>query len=63
MYGHSDSGADLGDQLHEAVQHIGGHYEAQELAPEEELSLQGETIPADPNDDAPEPNTAKSKPL
>ena len=40
---------DLGDQLHEAVQHIGGHYEAQELAPEEELSLQGETIPADPN--------------
>ncbi len=42
-------GADLGDQLHEAVQHIGGHYEAQELAPEEELSLQGETIPADPN--------------
>ena len=41
--------ADLGDQLHEAVQHIGGHYEAQELAPEEELSLQGETIPADPN--------------
>ena len=29
--------------------HIGGHYEAQELAPEEELSLQGETIPADPN--------------
>jgi N12 class adenine-specific DNA methylase len=31
------------------VQHIGGHYEAQELAPEEELSLQGETIPADPN--------------
>ena len=37
---------DLGDQLHEAVQHIGGHYEAQELAPEEELSLQGETIPA-----------------
>ena len=40
--------ADLGDQLHEAVQHIGGHYEAQELAPEEELSLQGETIPADP---------------
>ena len=42
-------GADLGDRLHEAVQHIGGHYEAQELAPEEELSLQGETIPADPN--------------
>ena len=42
-------GADLGDQLHEAVQHIGGHYEAQELAPEEELSLQGKTIPADPN--------------
>ena len=42
-------GADLGDQLHEVVQHIGGHYEAQELAPEEELSLQGETIPADPN--------------
>ena len=41
--------ADLGDQLHEAVQHIGGHYEAQELAPEEELSLQGETISADPN--------------
>ena len=41
--------ADLGDQLHEAVQHIGGHYEAQELAQEEELSLQGETIPADPN--------------
>lgn len=41
--------ADLGDQLHEAVQHISGHYEAQELAPEEELSLQGETIPADPN--------------
>ena len=40
---------DLGDRLHEAVQHIGGHYEAQELAPEEELSLQGETIPADPN--------------
>ena len=40
---------DLGDQLHEAVQHIGGHYEAQELAPEEELSLQGETIPANPN--------------
>lgn len=40
---------DLGDQLHEAVQHIGGHYEAQELAPEEELSLQGETIPADSN--------------
>ncbi len=40
---------DLGDQLHEVVQHIGGHYEAQELAPEEELSLQGETIPADPN--------------
>lgn len=31
---------DLGDRLHEAVQHIGGHYEAQELAPEEELSLQ-----------------------
>ena len=29
--------------------HIGGHYEAQELAPEEELSLQGETIPADTN--------------
>ena len=41
--------ADLGDQLREAVQHIGGHYEAQKLAPEEELSLQGETIPADPD--------------
>lgn len=41
--------ADLGDQLHEAVQHISGHYEAQELAPKEELSLQGETILADPN--------------
>ena len=32
--------ADLGDQLHEAVQHIGGHYEAQELAPEEELKYE-----------------------
>ena len=43
------AGADLGEQLHEAVQQIGGHYEAQELAEEDDLSLQGETIPADPN--------------
>ena len=43
------AGTDLGEQLHEAVQQIGGHYEAQELAEEDDLSLQGETIPADPN--------------
>ena len=42
-------GAVLSEQLHEAVQNIGGHYEAQELAEEDDLTLQGDAIPADPN--------------
>ena len=42
-------GAVLSEQLHEAIQNFGGHYVAQELAEEDDLTLQGDTIPADPN--------------
>ncbi len=42
-------GADLVQQLQEAIQLIGGSYQALELAESDDLTKSGETIPADPN--------------
>ncbi|MCC8182925.1 MAG: N-6 DNA methylase, partial [Clostridiales bacterium] len=42
-------GADLAEQLHEAVSHIQGSYQAVELSPEDSLTPGTDTIPADPN--------------
>ncbi|MCD8144722.1 MAG: SNF2-related protein [Oscillospiraceae bacterium] len=42
-------GADLTEQLHEAVSHIQGNYHAVELSPEDSLTPGTDTIPADPN--------------
>ncbi len=42
-------GADLADQLHEAVQHIGGSYRAAELPDLGEDETLPDSIPADPN--------------
>ncbi|MCD8368138.1 MAG: SNF2-related protein [Clostridiales bacterium] len=42
-------GADLAEQLHEAVSHIQGSYQAVELSPEDSLTPVTDTIPADPN--------------
>ena len=56
MYGNSKEvtcepieGANLADQLHEAVQHIGGIYKEAELPDLGEGDVIRETIPADPN--------------
>ncbi len=42
-------GADLSEQLKEAIKNIGGSYQALELTESEDLTKNGETIPADPN--------------
>ncbi len=42
-------GADLAEQLQEAIQHIGGSYQALELTEPDDLTKTGDTIPADPN--------------
>ncbi|MDO4647900.1 MAG: SNF2-related protein [Eubacteriales bacterium] len=42
-------GADLNEQLQEAIRNIGGSYQALELTESEDLTKTGETIPADPN--------------
>ncbi|MCD7856684.1 MAG: SNF2-related protein, partial [Clostridiales bacterium] len=42
-------GADLAEQLHEAVSHIQGSYQEVELSPEDSLTPVTDTIPADPN--------------
>ncbi|MCD7764430.1 MAG: SNF2-related protein [Lachnospiraceae bacterium] len=41
--------ADLAEQLHEAVSHIQGSYQAVELSTEDSLIASTDTIPADPN--------------
>ncbi len=42
-------GADLSLQLQEAIQNIGGSYQALELTESDDLTKNGDTIPADPN--------------
>ncbi len=42
-------GADLAQQLQEAIQNIGGNYQALELIESDDLTKTGDTIPADPN--------------
>ncbi len=42
-------GADLAQQLQDAIQNIGGSYQALELTESDDLTKTGDTIPADPN--------------
>lgn len=55
QYGRDDvtvepiAGADLGEQLHEAIAHIEGHYQAAEVTMDDAAEESTKNIPADPN--------------